>query len=91
MYVLLIFHLQGILETKFINIFIFLELIQKYICSYSPIQETICKIYFYENNWKAFIMQYLVLQGLHGSSYGEHLFPLEQPTRALEQQTYDPT
>ena len=50
MYVLLIFHLQGILETKFINIFIFLELIQKYICSYSSIQETICKIYFYENN-----------------------------------------
>ena len=57
MYVLSIFHLQHILETKFINTFIFLELIQKiYICSYSPVQKTICKVYFYENNWKAFIM-----------------------------------
>ena len=75
MYVLSILHLHRILETKFINTFIFLELIKKiYICSYSPIQETICKIYVYENNWKVFIIQYLVLQDLHGRYYGEHLF-----------------
>ena len=46
MYILSIVHLQYILETKFINTFIFLEGIQKKVCLYLPIQEAICKIYF---------------------------------------------
>ena len=60
MYILLIFHVQYILETKFINTFIFFKWTLKTYWWYSHIQETICKINFDENNWKVFKLQYLV-------------------------------